>query len=498
MFGLFRPRCPLNAREKTWLELRMDWLVRQIGFEKFHQIEVVTPTDRYFPERYSGSEQDIERIFRQVCTSMAVPRESIDLQVFDGSHPPPVLVDGRSDALGLYQRPDGAGGTQVVWINRSETTNPMSLVATMAHELAHSILLGQEWLTPQDADHEFVTDLFVVASGLGIFVSNTSVVDESRTYVSGGLITHRWSISKRGYLPIRMFGYALALFAWLRDEEQPRWARELRPDTRLVFEQALRYLRRTDDCLCQSQVIPKGSVTDRRYLAERLTSASAGVRISTFWELRRPGQLDLTDEEWQALASGLNHPDAVVQCEAALAIATMNRADPGIVEPLLRLIARNSDNADTRTALTLALGVQTEPANLLIDELTHLLADESTSVIQAALIALSRFGRGAEPVAGSKILAVFRAGLIACDQRTIGHAAYALRQLYEDPVSTSAEYFRDDGELRRAAICELRAAVDDSMTLNLKLPTMASLPVPSPGWLPPQTTVHQQRCRDEM
>jgi tetratricopeptide (TPR) repeat protein len=44
-----------------------------------------------------------------------------------------------------------------------------------------------------------------------------------------------------------MFGYALALFAWLRGEDRPEWARQLRPDVRGPFRKALAYLTKTGD-----------------------------------------------------------------------------------------------------------------------------------------------------------------------------------------------------------------------------------------------------------
>ena len=33
MFGLFKRRCPLDIREKTWVELRLQWLINQLGID---------------------------------------------------------------------------------------------------------------------------------------------------------------------------------------------------------------------------------------------------------------------------------------------------------------------------------------------------------------------------------------------------------------------------------------------------------------------------------
>ncbi len=44
-----------------------------------------------------------------------------------------------------------------------------------------------------------------------------------------------------------MFGYALALVAWVRGEQSPAWARHLRSGVRGEFWAGLRFLRKTGD-----------------------------------------------------------------------------------------------------------------------------------------------------------------------------------------------------------------------------------------------------------
>jgi len=52
--------------------------------------------------------------------------------------------------------------------------DPMSLVATMAHELGHVILLGGNLLTHDTPDQEPMTDLLTGFTGLGIFTANSA------------------------------------------------------------------------------------------------------------------------------------------------------------------------------------------------------------------------------------------------------------------------------------------------------------------------------------
>ena len=133
MFGLFAPRCPLDAREKTWVELRMQWLVERLGFETLRTVEVVTPTDRYFPHEYHGTDEDIERIFVQVCRHIGYPREMVQLELFDKTEPPPHFSERHPSPLGIYQAHSESNGKPTVWIECTQANDPMKLIATVAH-----------------------------------------------------------------------------------------------------------------------------------------------------------------------------------------------------------------------------------------------------------------------------------------------------------------------------------------------------------------------------
>lgn len=44
------------------------------------------------------------------------------------------------------------------------------------------------------------------------------------------------------YMTTPMFGYAMALRCWLREEPMPKWKRHLHPGVRAEFKHALRFL----------------------------------------------------------------------------------------------------------------------------------------------------------------------------------------------------------------------------------------------------------------
>src|SRR5262249_9744681 len=99
-------------------------------------------------------------------------------------------------------------------------------------------LLGHGRITEEVEDHEPLTDLLTVFLGMGVFTAN-SVIREN--YWHAGAVSG-WDMNRRGYLSMPMYGYAFALFARARGEENPAWAREVRPDVLFAFKQGARFL----------------------------------------------------------------------------------------------------------------------------------------------------------------------------------------------------------------------------------------------------------------
>lgn len=129
--------------------------------------------------------------------------------------------------------------------NEQQLRDPESLIATAAHELGHVHLLGDRRISPRNEDHEPLTDLLTVFMGLGVFTANAA--KQFRQYQSGFL--QGWSGSNAGYLSQAQFGYALALFAWLRDESNPDWSKSLTANVRSHFKKSLKYLAASQEAL---------------------------------------------------------------------------------------------------------------------------------------------------------------------------------------------------------------------------------------------------------
>lgn len=240
MFGFGAAECPVEDDIREWMEWRFAWLARTFGDECMLTGPVITPTDEFFPCGLDGGEEAARRMFALVCKYMEVDPATVNLEFYDAEEPVGhghIEIDwSGSGAAGTYQQ----HGKNVA-ICRDALNDPLSFVATAAHELGHELLLGADKLDADVEDHEPLTDLLTVFRGLGIFGANASL--NERQY-EGAIGWAGWSYSRTGYLDFPMWGYAHAILAFAREEAKPEWARQLRPDVRALFKQGLKYLQR--------------------------------------------------------------------------------------------------------------------------------------------------------------------------------------------------------------------------------------------------------------
>lgn len=245
MLNWFSAKCPVEREEKEWLEDAFLWLIEEFGAETLRDLTVVLPTDEFFPDRYSTDEEDLRRLVYRVCDYMNVEPSRIELRFFtDRSNPLqqhlPVFESRGQEALGTYRK---QRGKYVISLEKQQAAEPANLIATVAHELAHVRLLGEDRLDPDYEDGESLTDLATVFFGLGIFTAN-SVFSFKQWR---GAFSEGWQADRRGYLTEQMYGYALTLFALARGETKPVWAKYLTGDSAVYFKTACNFLEKTGD-----------------------------------------------------------------------------------------------------------------------------------------------------------------------------------------------------------------------------------------------------------
>lgn len=225
---------PVDAETRGWIDARWQWLAEQFGTARLYRCPVVLPSPEFFPDPFDGSQEDARLLLDRVCGYMDIPPHSVELSFLDDNNP--VHQEGAAQrTAGLYQ---AAGDKSRIWIEVGNLTDPLALVAIMAHELGHVHLLGTGRIADDAEDHEPLTDLFTVFVGLGVITANAVIREKNLRYGR----YYAWSVSRVGYLTMPAYGYALAKFAQARGEQQPEWAKDLRPDMQAEFAAATRLL----------------------------------------------------------------------------------------------------------------------------------------------------------------------------------------------------------------------------------------------------------------
>jgi len=237
-----RPAPFLDAESEAWHFETWAWLLRNMGgMETLRRAPLVLPTTTFFPSTGTQGHARVEEVLDRVkeiagmadwpCRLEAQPRRAPE-RIADN-----LVLKPRGNVLPLGTF-GPHGNEALITYDPDLLEDPLGLVATLAHELAHYRLSAFRTHPPGGHDlEEFATDLATAAMGFGLFGAITALRFE------GG--KDGWTLGWRGagYLHPRDWAFALAVFVTLRDEDM----RPLEPWLRdTVFEEARaaqRYLR---------------------------------------------------------------------------------------------------------------------------------------------------------------------------------------------------------------------------------------------------------------
>jgi hypothetical protein len=240
MWNWFRapPRCPVEAQDKQWIDSRLDQLANLFGMEKLRTAPVILPTPEHFPDPYQGEPADVEPLKERVCGYLGLDPALIDVEVYREALPQGEFYEQDMDVGCQFEQ---VGDRFRLLLDAAHLDTPLVVVALLARELALVELVGRQKLPLETHEQEGLAELYTVFLGLGVLTANASIFEKNWHEGDRG----NSKMGFRGALTLAMYGYALARFAWLRGEQNPAWAKQLRPDVRTPFKAALRYLQET-------------------------------------------------------------------------------------------------------------------------------------------------------------------------------------------------------------------------------------------------------------
>jgi len=242
----FASSCPVDERERAWIQESITWFRDQFGDEPLHR-PVVLPTHDYFPPPFSGSDAEVLAMVRKVSGYMAVQRQKIRVKFTNEldhaagvARLVPALV---AHSQGAAEAGDESPSQETITIERPAIRDPAKLVAVIAHELGHVRLLGEHRISMDREDSEPLTDLATVYLGMGVFTANAAFDFGGNPRLRRAARLRGLATGRTSYLTRQMSGYGLACLAWLREEPDPAWAKFLDTSPRGYLKQGLRYLK---------------------------------------------------------------------------------------------------------------------------------------------------------------------------------------------------------------------------------------------------------------
>lgn len=242
MFNFLRSNkkyVPLEKELRKYFENNFLWLMQEFPEPKIEERKILTPTIEDFPIKWNKTKENAFEVLNVVCKNMQIDPTAIELDFHEngikeidiGSSVIFMEPDPENpEAAGLYQN-EKVEGRYRISLDETLIEKPETLIATIAHELSHVKLLGEKQL---DQNDEMLTDFTTVFFGLGIFNANSAFQFYNQP--------DRWGYSNLGYLKIEEWAYALALFAFIRHEDDPEWKQYLSKTIKSDFEKSLRYM----------------------------------------------------------------------------------------------------------------------------------------------------------------------------------------------------------------------------------------------------------------
>lgn len=265
MFGLFRKGPLLDAELTQWQFDCFEWLLQHTGgIKAFRQRRLILPTPQFFLHNGSCGHVFADMIFNQVKVHAGMADWLCTLECQEAD--PNSMVSPHAFIKGAPTSPSGTfralkeGGALITY-NPGQLNNPMSLVATFAHELAHYRTAGFPEPPPGGWEvWEPATDLAAIFLGFGIFLANSRF--NFQHFNDGKTAGWRWQ--QQGYLSDVEVLHMHAIFSVVLGIDQRESLPHLKSALRGIFKRVYKEAKATDEALQRLQGVTAEAVEEAR------------------------------------------------------------------------------------------------------------------------------------------------------------------------------------------------------------------------------------------
>jgi hypothetical protein len=239
----FKRKPFLDPETADWHIENFEWLVSCYAKSKcLTQSQLVLPKPGFFSNDGETGHALAERIFEQVKQYALIdwPVRLVKRDAIQKSGRSLFEVNQGRSILGTFH--STTDNIPEISYAANLVNEPISLIATLAHELGHLLIHGAPKKPICEADEEeFLTDLAAIYLGFGVFLANSAF--ETEQWRDDALGTQGWSTSRQGYLPESDIVFALALFVSVKELDPADVKATLKPRLVKSFEEAILDLR---------------------------------------------------------------------------------------------------------------------------------------------------------------------------------------------------------------------------------------------------------------
>lgn len=213
--GLFRKKRLLSNTEAGWITDQYAEFMVRFGRDWAETRRLVLPTRDFFDAPKGNDHTIAAQVFDQVKAHMGLGSDwPVRLEPHEEAPRSQAVADAflvRHDTmpvLGTF-RVDENG--PLITYDPDLPSSPRAFIATMAHELAHFMMLATVTSETQNNDpmiEEILTDILVIVAGFGVLSLESAFTSEA----FGDAFAQGWSASHRGYISPETAAFTLGLF----------------------------------------------------------------------------------------------------------------------------------------------------------------------------------------------------------------------------------------------------------------------------------------------
>lgn len=449
MLGIFRPKAPLDLKEKVWTESRFAWLLRHFGVQRLRDAKEILPSREFFPDEFEQTEESVQNLYGQMCKYMGVSPTSVPLQV--------VQADAAPEETGASCSTGGCCG---VTIEPEQIDEEIQTATMFGRELSAQLLATNSGVEELGPEAPYMGELLLVMLGLGAF---PAIVSNPK--LGTRLDWNRWSMTQMGMMPARAVGYAMALRYWIRDESPNVVLPFVGLDVRTALTKGLKFLQKTGDSVVTPDNAHRvGSEPSVGQLIDQLRDDSATQRLSAAWLLADRGTVPR--DAIHNLSEGLTDNEAGVRAAAIQALGRVEDSSHAPVDAMIDCLRDRSPDVRSAAAVVLSgwsvdLNRQSPSGDIFIDGLSEMMQGQNTNARLAAGMSLAKYGDAAASLADT-YLAPLKKSLVQCSFGETQLLIQALQAIIPDVESfLNSNWSLNDSDilhLAREALEDLKPA----------------------------------------